>query len=369
MDRLGWLTLLLTLFLVACGGGDDSGAAADADGVDEEEEIAVPVETASVSEGQVFAAYAGTTVLESDVEADVVAKTSGVILELLVEEGDPVKANQVVARLDRERVELEVAESQATLNRLENDFRRYQELHEKKLISAEAFERSRFDLAQQKAAHDMRRLELSYTEVRSPIAGVISRRMVKQGKLVALHEALFTVNNFDPLLAVIHVPERELAVLAPGQTVELNVDALGTESFTGELARISPVVDSDTGTFKVTIEMPAPDPRLKPGMFGRINIIYDIREQAITIPQEALVVEDRERYVYRVTDDGRAERVDVAVGYITAGQVEVREGLSPGERVVTAGKGSISDDTLLDLLDGGGPSQLAESPTQESSAG
>ncbi|MEM9183621.1 MAG: efflux RND transporter periplasmic adaptor subunit, partial [Pseudomonadota bacterium] len=149
------------------------------------------------------------------------------------------------------------------------------------------------------------------------------------------------------------------------------VDALAEETFEGELARISPVVDPQTGTFKVTIEMPQPDPRLKPGMFGRVSVVYDEHDEAITIPQDALVVEDKERYVYRV-DGQRAKRVDVKVGYTTDGSVEILDGLEPGEQVVTAGKGSITDETLLDvinLLEPDSASVLAERIAETETSG
>ncbi len=352
--------------LVGCGGPNaDGGSSAEGDGEDETEQLAVPVEVSQVGRGRVFAAYNGTTTLEADRQADVVAKTTGVVLKLLVEEGDQVTAGQVVAELDRERLDLEVARAKATLARLENDYRRSQEMQEKRLISAEAFERARFDYETEKASYEMQRLELSYTQVRTPISGIVSARMVKIGNLVNLHQAMFTVHNFDPLLAVIFVPERELSALQPGQRVELALDALAEQNFVGELARISPVVDPATGTFKVTIEINDPDPRLKPGMFGRVSVVYDERPDAITIPREALVVEDRERYVYRVQGD-RAQRVDVEVGYSTGDMVEVRSGLEPGQQVVTAGKGSISNDTLLDIINrqvNDSSSELAERPS------
>lgn len=348
-NRYRGLLVVSLLALAACNGGPPDGKANN--GKDKEEEIAVPVAVADATRGTVHAAYNGTTLLESDREADIVAKTSGVVLELLVEEGDAVDANQVVARLDRDRARIELNRVRANLNRLESEYRRSRELFEKKLISSEAFERIRSELEQEKANFEMAELELSYTDVRSPIAGVISERQVKVGTLVNLHDPLFRVHDFDPLLAVIHVPERELSALRAGQRAELLVDAMDGEQFVGELARISPVVDPETGTFKVTVEMHDPDPRLKPGMFGRVNIVYDVRENVVTIPAEALVVEDKNQYVYRVTDD-RAQRVDVTTGYQTAGQIEIISGLEAGERVVTDGKGSIAADTLLDVING-----------------
>ncbi|MCH8820395.1 MAG: efflux RND transporter periplasmic adaptor subunit, partial [Acidobacteria bacterium] len=138
--------------------------------------------------------------------------------QVLVEEGDVVEAGQVVARLDHDRLALELMRATANLRRFENDFKRNQELHRKDLISSETFEKSRFDMDSENATYNMAKLELGYADVRSPIGGVISERMVKVGTLVNLYQTLFKVASFDPLLAVIFVPERELSTLRQGQT-------------------------------------------------------------------------------------------------------------------------------------------------------
>lgn len=328
-----------------------NGMANPNDADEEEETPPVPVEIALVDRADVYASYTGTTTLEAEREADIVAKTSGIILELLVDEGDRVEADQVVARLDRERLALSVQQARATLSKLENDFVRTEELFEKRLISKDAYDKARFDLESQRASVDMVELDLSYTEVRSPIAGVISERLVKPGKLVALHEALYRVDDFDPLLAILFVPERELNTLKTGQEAVLTFDAVTGEKFTGELQRVSPVIDPRTGTFKVTVEIADPDPRLKPGMFGRVEIVHDVRSDVVAVPVEALIVEDRGSYVFVADDDNVAHKIDIATGYQTAGKVEVLGGLEPGQKVVTSGKGTLSEEARIEIIE------------------
>ena len=337
---------VITLLLAGC---DDLTSSNSED--DEEETPPVPVEVAMVDRADVYASYSGTTTLEAEREADIVAKTSGIILELLVDEGDRVEADQVVARLDRERLALSVQQARATLSKLENDFVRTQELFEKRLISKDAYDKARYDLESQRASVDMVELDLSYTEVRSPIAGVISERLVKPGKLVALHEALYRVDDFDPLLAILFVPERELNTLKTGQEAVLTFDAVAGERFAGRLQRVSPVIDPRTGTFKVTVEIDDPDPRLKPGMFGRVEIVHDVRNGVVAVPVEALIIEDRGSHVFVASDHNIAEKVDVSTGYQTAGMVEVLDGLEPGQKVVTSGKGTLSDEARIEIIE------------------
>ena len=358
------IALLLVMFmalpgLVGCGGANGEEAASE----DDETPAAVPVEVASVDLGTVRAAYSGTTTLEAEQEADIVAKVQGVVLELLVEEGDQVSSGQVVARLDRERLELQVRQAQATLDKLENDFRRTSELYEKKLISRDAFDKLQYDLEAQKAAVALAELDLSYTDVRAPFAGVISERLVKVGNLIGLHETLFRLDDFDPLLAVLHVPERELNTLRKGQEARLEFDAMPDQPFIGLLERISPVVDPATGTFKVTVAINSPDPRLKPGMFGRVNIVHDVHQDVVTVPRDALIIEDRGTYVY-VASEGKASKVAVRTGYTTDGRVEILDdALTVGQAVVTSGKGSIADQTLIEVINGAATIAAAESET------
>jgi membrane fusion protein (multidrug efflux system) len=340
--------LCASLALGACKPGGPGGD--DPDKKDGAEEVSVPVEVGLAERRPMQANYTGPASLEAEREADVVAKTSGVLLRLMVEEGDRVREGQVLAQLDPERPRLELARAEANLKRLENDFKRSQELFATKLVSPEAHDRVRFDLETQKAAFDLARLELSYTQIVAPIDGVISERMVKEGNLIQLHQTLFRIDDFDPLLAVLSVPERELMTLKPQLPVSMSVDALPGVSFAGVVARVSPVVDPATGTFRVTCEFRDDTGSLKTGMFGRLNVIYDQRTNVLSIPREALVDEDGETSVF-VVKDKVAKRTPVKIGYASGQSVEIREGLTDGDAVITVGRAAVRDGTKVQVLE------------------
>lgn len=346
--------LIASIFLIAMLALTVAGCAQQANGQEsdteeEEVEVAVPVEVVSAGMGDVYAAYRGTATLEAEQEADVVAKTTGIIQRLLVEEGDFVEEGQVVAILERDRLEIEAKRTAVEMSRMESDLRRFKELYDKKLTSSETYEKAKFDLDAQRAAHELAELELSYTSVRSPISGVITERLVKVGKLVETHQPLFRVDDFDPLEAILFVPERELATLAAGQAAMVYVDALPGVPFEGNLARLSPVVDPTTGTFKVTVQLEDQTGRLKPGMFSRVSIVHDTREQAVVVPREALISEDGRDYVFLVEED-RVKRILVETGYVNDGVVEIRAGLNSGQQIVTSGKGAIGDGSLIEIV-------------------
>ncbi len=359
--RAGRAVLLAAVLaaLSACGGQQASAepeapaqAAADAkaDGKDGKKKAAqtVPVEVAEVARRSLAASYSGTATLDAPNEAQVVAKTSGVLLTLMAEEGDRVRAGQVLAKIDPERARLEVRRAEAALRKLEAEFNRSKELFERKLIAADAHERLRFDLDTQRAAYDIARLELSYTNIEAPISGVIARRLVKQGNLIPLNAPLFQIVDTDALEAVLNVPERELATMQAGLPVSMQVDAMPGRKFTGTIDRVSPVVDSGSGTFRVTAAFDAEN-ALKPGMFGRIEVVYDRREDVLTVPRAALLEGEGEAAVFAV-HEGKAVRTGIALGHVNGRYAEVRGGLSEGDQVVTVGKVTLRDGVEVDVV-------------------
>lgn len=343
-----------------CGGGKDPGEAADGkqaaaskDGKPAEKKPdAVPVEVARASRRPIAASYAGTANLEAPGEAQVVAKTSGVMVQLLAEEGDVVRAGQVLARMDGDKVRLEAQRQLAIVNKLENNYRRSQELAANKLVSAEASDQIKYDLASARAAYELAKLELGYTNIVAPISGVVAQRMVKPGNLIALNAPVFRIVNNAHLEGVLNAPEREMSRLKAGLPLRMVVDAVPGKVFLGKVDRVAPVMDSASGTFRVVCAFDNA-PELRPGMFGRIEVVYDQRQDALTVPRTALLEDEGEPAVY-VVRDKLARRTPVQLGYTTGEFAEIRAGLKDGDRVVTAGKVAIRDGTEVQVIDTAG---------------
>lgn len=338
--------VLLAAGLAACGGpvGD-----AQAEAKKDEETVAIPVEVAVARRDAVSAFYSGTTTLEAERDAEVVAKIGGVVEELLVEEGQRVEKGQVLARIDDDRLRLQVARAEANLAQLEQEYRRSKKLHERELISAEAYESLAYQLDAMRAELQLAKLELAHTEIRAPFAGVVAKRHVKLGNMLEQHAPAFRVTTYDPLVAKLHVPERELNKLEAGQPVNLSVDALPGRHFAGVVDRVSPVVDADTGTFTVTVAVKDEAGKLKPGMFGRIDIVYDVHENAVLVPRSAVVTEDAKSTVF-VVRDGVAVRQLVTTGYTDNGSVEILEGIESGDHVITVGQNSLKDGAQVAVI-------------------
>ena len=180
------------------------------------------------------------------------------------------------------------------------------------------------------------------------ISGVIAQRMAKPGNLIQLNSSLFRIVDDSRLEAVLNVPERDLATMKPGLTVHMAVDAMPGRVFAGEIDRVSPVVDAGSGTFRVVTAFAGKD-GLRPGMFGRIQVVYDERADALTVPRAALLEDGGETAVFAVREK-KAVRVPIEVGHLSGELAEVRKGLVEGDQVVTAGKITLRDGAEVEVL-------------------
>jgi membrane fusion protein, multidrug efflux system len=335
------LALVLTVSACAKDGvaGDANAPGKDANA---KSEASIPVEVAKPVRGEMLAMYSGTATLDAEADAEVVAKVGGEVRRILVEEGDHVKAGQILAVLDDRELRLQAAQTRAALAKSERDFNRQVELHEKGLVSAGAFEGLKYDLDNQRAANDIASLSLSYSEIRAPFAGIVSERHVKLGQEIATGTSVFRVTDPTPLKAAVYVPERELARLKPGQAASISVDALAGRSFPATVKLVAPTVDSATATFKVTLEVADPKGDLKPGMFARVGIVFERRAEALTIPRIALLDTDGASNVF-IVKAGKAEQRAIKTGLSNAGKVEVVEGLDGTEQVIVVGQNGLKD--------------------------
>lgn len=342
------LLISTTLLLGGCKPGGDDAQAKAKPGAEQKAADAVPVEVAKAVHRAIAASYAGTAALEARAESQVVAKTSGIALAVLVEEGQHVNAGQALVRLDPDRARLSVAQAEAQMRKLENSYHRAQKLVQQQLVSAADVDQLRYDLENARAMYRMAALELSYTTVVAPISGIVASRDIKPGNFVQINSPIIRIVDNSRLEATLNVPEREVAKLKPGQAVTLAVDALPGRQFTGTVDRVSPVVDTGTGTFRVVTSYSG-EADLQPGMFGRININYDQRADALVVPRSALLEDGSEQAAY-VVRDGKAMRTPLKLGYDDAGWVEVRDGLKAGDEVVIAGKAALREGSAVQVI-------------------
>ncbi|HET8941420.1 MAG TPA: efflux RND transporter periplasmic adaptor subunit [Rudaea sp.] len=368
--------LFIAVMVSVSGCNHDSSAAQAAPAAVE----AVPVEVALVGHNPIAATYSGTAALVADHDAQVVAQTGGVLKKLYVEEGVHVKAGQLLAELDDADTRAKAIQAEAQMHKAEATFAHAKAAIPNHLIAQFEYEQDKYDLAAQRAAYEGAKLQLSYTRIVAPVAGVISQRLVKVGNMIQTNQAMFTIVGMDPLQAVLNVPENQLGILKAGQSVQLSVDALPGKTFAGDILRIAPVVDAASGTFRVTCEFHNEGNEMRPGMFARIDIVYDQRADALTIPRSALIQEDGETAVFvvekapsavtpasknsnavsavpakpgaaKTTVAWIAHRTPIKIGYSDGDKVEVLSGIHAGSRVITIGRNAVRDGTAILVLE------------------
>lgn len=340
------LSLCALLVLTSCGSEDSSNIQniADSDTL-----VTIPVEAGLAERGSVSAYYSTTATLEAEDEADVVAKTNGIIREIFVEEGTYVAAGRPLLQLDDSQYKLEVERADANVKRLESDFIRNKTMFEQNMVSAEVFDRAKYEYESQKATLELAKLNLEYTTVRAPISGVVSERMVRTGNMVVPNQAVFRVTTMDPLKAILHLPEHEMQKIKAGQPVLMEIDAVPGVTFQGSVERVSPVVDRTTGTFRVVALVRDQQNRLKPGMFARVRVVYDTRNETLVIPKLA-VINDGGRNSVFVVNDSLVQKRSITLGYANGTKVEVINGLVDGDVVITVGHNSLRDSTRVEII-------------------
>lgn len=344
------LLVLSSLLLTACSGADATSALAESG---DDEVIAIPVEARQIHTGDIQSTYTTTAILEAREEAFVVARASGIIEAILVEEGDYVEKGQELARLDKRRYELNLAKARADLMGLTRELEKINKVYSQKLVSDDTYDKLNAQYESALASVQLAELDLKETTIIAPISGYVASRNAKVGNLTESfqRERMFHIVQQKNLQGIVYLPENELQNVAIGQQAKLTIAALGDKQIAAKVERISPVIDAATGTFKVTLAVPNQTQALKAGMFTDVALEYARHQNATLLPRRALVSMDDKHSVF-VVRDGVAMKVEVHTGFEQDDVVEVLSGLNGNEFVVTAGHQNLKDNAPVNVVNG-----------------
>ncbi|WP_333609327.1 efflux RND transporter periplasmic adaptor subunit [Arsukibacterium sp.] len=346
MNKLTLVAVLLSSSLIVTGCNKASSSVNAA----QTETLAIPVEAAMARLGEISSSYHTNTTLAARAETDVISKTSGIVQQVLAEEGDYVKAGQLLAVLDNERQRLMLAREQAELSRLDSELKRMSEMHQRQLVSTDVYDKLRWQFDAVKAAVDLAELSVRETEIRAPIDGVVARRYVKTGQLISqmAPQSLFHLVANAELEAVVHIPEQQLAQAKAGQAASLIF--AGMLPVQAQISRISPVVDAQSGTVRTTLIINNTQGQLRPGMFAQVELKFDVKTDAVLLPKRAIMLTDNQPSVFVVDAQGKVERKTVHTGYSSETSVEILSGIQAGEQVVIAGQGALKEQSLVNVV-------------------
>ncbi len=343
---------------------------------------AVPVEVAAIERGPIEHRRVFTGTLNPIAEFVVAPKVSGRVERLNVDLADMVTRGQVVAKLDDDEYVQSVAQAEAEyavakanqveaeslLSIAERELQRVEKLRARGVASESQHDTAKADqLAKQarvqvtraevlraQASLETARIRLGYTNVAAGWRGgrdqrVVAERYVDDGETVAANAPLLRIVEMNPILAVFFVTERDYTLLRTGQAVVLHTDAYPGEGFEGHIARIAPVFRESTRQARVEVGVDNAELRLKPGLFVRATVVLKRVEDAVIVPEQALVRRDGRDGVFVVADDaGSVAWREVEVGFRNEGRVQVRgDGLT--QQVVTLGQQLLDDNTRVSI--------------------
>jgi len=270
---------------------------------------------------------------------EIKSETDGTVAEILFEEGQPVKKGDLLIRLDESKLAASLAEAEANLRLSQITYDRNKQLFEGKLISQQEYDQAAAIYHSNEATVALRKRLLRDARIYAPFSGIAGTRLVSPGQVIAKNTTLTWLVDSSVVKAEFNVPERFLGEVRLGQAIELSVAAFPKEKFRGEVYFISPQLDERTRTALVKAKVANPEQRLKPGMFANLDLTVTTRENAIVIPETALVriMQDDRATVYSVTESNTVAIRPVKVGMRLPGQVEIVQGLKAGERVIAEG--------------------------------
>lgn len=309
--------------------------------------IAVAVE--NPARGEISTYYTATATLDPSKEAEVVARVSGVVLQIVAEEGDFVSEKALLLRIDDREYRHRLSQTEAEVSRQQARYSRVQKMIEGDLVSAEEFEGAKSDIQSAEANKGLASLQLSYTRVQAPFTGRVIERFVDPGRMVSDGTPLFRMADVSRLLARVHVPAREFRNIRTDQMVELLVDS-SDEILKGEIILVSPIIDPSTGTIKVTVQITEYPESIRPGDFAEVRIVTDNHANTLIVPKIAVISEKGEEFIYLAVDSQAVRRI-VEVGFQDETNAEILSGLTGGESIIVQGHRSLREGQPVHILE------------------
>ena len=324
----------------------DSTRAAEQDSVVVE---AVPVETAPTTTGEISSFLLFNSTIETEAAVEIYPRTGGLVRAVEVEEGDRVAKEDILLRIEDEERRIAALESEVNLRHLETNFKRTEEMFQRKLVSEQDYETNKFQLEQARLGWQKARLALQHTTIRAPFSGVITERHVQVGSRVEPGTRLFGLIKLDDMVARVFVPGQYLTQIRKDQRANITSEFLEDRRFDGWVKRISPIVDPRSGTFKVTVGLKDRWEYLRPGIFVHVQIVIDTHMDAVLVPKQAVLYDGGDRYVF-VVEDSTACKIKLDAGFENSHFIEALSLIQPDTPVIVVGQNGLKDQARVKIV-------------------
>ncbi|WP_170937129.1 MULTISPECIES: efflux RND transporter periplasmic adaptor subunit [Rhodomicrobium] len=318
------------------------------------------VEAAKVTVGPISERVTAVGSLSANESVIIRPEVAGRVVEIGFEEGRPVAKGAVLLKLDDSLNKAEVAEAAARLELAKRNHARIEELAAGRIATERQRDEARSSLDVGTATVELARVRLEKTRIVAPFDGFGGLRKVSVGDYVTIGQDMFTLVDIDPIKVDFRISEKFLSAARTGQAIEIGVDAFPGRSFKGEVYAIDPSVDAAGRSVVLRARVDNKDLVLRPGLFARVTLIMELKPNALSVPEQALMPRGDDQFVFKVID-GKAVQAKVKIGNRRDGRVEVVDGLAASDIVVTAGQQKIRDGAAIRVL-GGGAEAVSETP-------
>lgn len=333
----------------------------------------VPVEAGRVTAMRMMDEAQAVGTLRSRQTVTLRPEVNGRITQLNFRDGSPVRKGQVLVQFDNQLELAQLRQAEAQLAIARTNHQRNQELAARNFISASAVDQSAASLQVAQAQHALVQATVARLRILAPFDGIAGIANVNVGDYLSAGQAIVNLEDMAVMFVDYRLPERYQTRLQPGQTARVGFDALPGEAFEARVLAIDPRIDAEGRSLYVRGCIDNARALLRPGMFARVSAVFDVRDNVVVVPEEAVALQGDKAYVFRILPqaDGRtvAERLEVRLGTRRQGRVEIANGvLQTGEHVVLAGQQrlgagrtpvSVGNSGALSPLDGGAAAAAA----------
>lgn len=287
-------------------------------------------------------------------------ETAGRVSRIAFADGATVRRGQLLVQLDDTLQRAELSQAQAQLSIARANLKRNEELLAQNFVAARVVDESRAALQVAEAQVDLAQARLQRMRITAPFDGTLGLRSINLGQYVKDGDELVNLEDTSKLTVDFRLPERYQNRLAPGQGVQVQLDALPGKRYDARVIAIDPLLDANGRSISVRAEMPAaPGDGLRPGMFARVLTVFSVDDRALVVPEEALVPQGGRQFVYVIDEQGQGDarkrvsrRVEVELGVRRGAEVQITQGLKAGDTVVVAGQQRLQrDGTAVRVVD------------------
>jgi membrane fusion protein (multidrug efflux system) len=310
---------------------------------------AATVEAAPVAIDTVLSTIRAVGSLRPNEAVVISPEIAGRIARLPFDEGQVVKAGDTLVELDSTMLRAELDKARSTFTLAEANRERAMTLAEQGSGSLRTRDESVAAYHEAQANRALAEARLAKATIAAPFPGRVGIRSVSVGAYVNPGDRIVELADIDPIKVDFRVPALALPNVRVGQTIRVTVDALPGQTIDGEVYVVDPIVEANGRAIRLRARIPNPDGRLSPGLFARVQIVVDKRDNAVLIPESAVFADGQSQYVYRVVD-GRAVQTKIELGQRRPGQVEVRRGLARDAVVITAGHQQIRNGSRVTIV-------------------